>query len=217
MNIDLLRKLADREEIDYTFLLSALRDYSQPRDKISEWLRSGDLIRIKKGLYVFGKNAAQYPYSKEILANLIYGPSTVSLHYALSFYGLIPERVVELTNVTNKRNKKFLTPIGTFSYYYLNPKKYPVGVELKSVSHHGQFLIASPEKALCDVLYLSDKDLVFNNTSEIESYLFRDLRLDEDAMQTLKIKKIEEISISYQHKKVTMLYEYIKYRGRKRA
>ena len=59
MKIETLRKNAGREEIDYPFLLSELKEYSRPRDKITEWLKSGDLIRVKKGLYVFGKNSAQ--------------------------------------------------------------------------------------------------------------------------------------------------------------
>lgn len=98
MNIEMVRKLAEREEIDYQFLLSTLSEYARPRDKISEWLKSGDLIRVKKGLYVFGEHIALTPYSHEILANLIYGPSAISLSYALAFYGLIPERVTVQKN-----------------------------------------------------------------------------------------------------------------------
>ena len=93
MKLETLRKIAGREEIDYQFLLSILKEYAHPRDKISEWLKSGDLIRVKKGLYIFGKQIAQTSYLLEVLANLIYGPSAISLSYALSFYGLIPERV----------------------------------------------------------------------------------------------------------------------------
>lgn len=49
MNIEQLRKLAGREEIDYPFLMSALSNYAWPREKISNWLKSGELIRVKKG------------------------------------------------------------------------------------------------------------------------------------------------------------------------
>ncbi|MEM1244661.1 MAG: hypothetical protein AAGG80_07595, partial [Pseudomonadota bacterium] len=120
MNIETLRKLAGKEEIDYQFIVSALAGYARPRDKISNWLKSGQLIRVKKGLYIFGKSVALQPYSKEVLANLIYGPSAISLTYALSYYGLIPERVDVITSVTNKRHKSFATCIGEFSYYALN-------------------------------------------------------------------------------------------------
>lgn len=91
MRIEQLYKILGREEVDYPSIISALCDYASPRDKITHWLRSGELIRIKKGVYVFSKDVSNAPPSIELLANLIYGPSAISLQYALSFYGLIPE------------------------------------------------------------------------------------------------------------------------------
>ena len=114
MKIEILRKLANREEIDYLFLVSALKHYARPREKISQWLKSGDLIRVKKGLYIFAGEAKESLYSLEVLANLIYGPSAISLSYALAFYGMIPERVSTITSITPKRCKKFGTPVGLF-------------------------------------------------------------------------------------------------------
>src|SRR5579862_4289111 len=156
MKLETVRKIAGKEEIDYQFLLSLLSEYAHPRDKISEWLKSGDLIRVKKGLYVFGKQIALIPYSLEVLANLIYGPSAISLNYALAYYGFIPERVTTVTSITNKRKKSFATPAGEFTYQYLSLAKYPFEIELAG---HKQkhFLIASPEKAICDHIYLTDK------------------------------------------------------------
>ena len=55
------------------------------------------------------------PISTEILANLIYGPSSISLDYALYYYGLIPEHVRVVTSITPQRNKIFNTPIGQFT------------------------------------------------------------------------------------------------------
>lgn len=210
MRIQTLRRLAEREEIDYQFLMSALQSYSRPRDKLSAWLKSGDLIRVKKGLYVFGKAVTQTPYALEILANLIYGPSAISLSYALSFHGLIPERVSAVTSITNKRNKKFLTPMGHFIYYYLNPKKYSVGVEIKSATPDRQFLIASPEKALCDQISIIDKNLKLTQLIEIESYLFQDLRIDEETLQKFNLKKLSEICMVYQHTNLYLLLQFLK-------
>lgn len=210
MKIELLRRLAGREEIDYPFLMSAVKDYSGPREKISHWLKSGDLIRVKKGLYVFGKDIAQVPYSLEIMANLIYGPSAISLNYALSYYGLIPERVSLITSITNKRHKEFSTPIGQFNYYYLNPKKYAVGIVLETLSSGRKFLIASPEKAICDIIYLTDHKILFNNLQEIESYLVEDLRIEKTSLQHLNRRKIAEISAIYQDRRVSMLNQLLK-------
>lgn len=91
-----LRKLIGREEFDYPALMSALANYANPRDKVTSLLRQGVIIRVKKGLYVFGDDFRKRPFCRELLANLIYGPSYVSLDYALSYHGLIPERVAAL-------------------------------------------------------------------------------------------------------------------------
>lgn len=210
MNIEKARKLAGREEIDYPMLLSLLSQYARPRDKISEWLKSGDLIRVKKGLYVFGKDAAVSPYSHEVLANLIYGPSAISLNYALAFYGLIPERVNTVTSITMKRNKYFSTPVGEFTYQYLNPQKYPIGIELKMVTKNHSFLMASPEKALCDHISLTDKKIALLNWDDVANYLLFDLRLDESILRTLKVNDLNKISSVYNDARLTLLAQFIK-------
>lgn len=210
MNIMQLRKLIGREELDYQLLLSALSDYAYPRDKITSWLKSGELIRVKKGLYVFGKNTALKPYSQELLANLIYGPSALSLNYALSFYGLIPERTTTITSITNKRNKTFATPVGDFTYRYLAPNKYAVGIELFNTNETTPFLIASPEKALCDLIHLSDKKIKLPTAIDMKNYLFSDLRIDEEALARFRIKLLTEITYIYQDPRLQSLKIFIK-------
>jgi len=81
--IQSIRKKIPHEEFDYQTLLECLKKYSRPRDKITDLLKTGDIIRIKKGLYLFGDEYRLRPYSREILSNLIYGPSYISLDYAL--------------------------------------------------------------------------------------------------------------------------------------
>ena len=210
MKIEALRRRAGREEIDYPFLISALKDYARPREKISAWLKSGQLIRVKKGLYLFGQTAAQTPYSKELLANLIYGPSAISLTYALSFYGLIPEKAVTLTSITPKRNKLFKTPVGYFQYFYLHPKKYPVGILLEKTIENKTFMIASPEKALCDQMHIVDQRIKPENIHEMESYLFQDLRIDEILLKKFKINRLSEINVAYQDDNIILLIQLIK-------
>ncbi len=210
MKIETVRKIADKEEIDYPFLLSILKEYAHPRDKISEWLKSGDLIRVKKGLYVFGEHIMHSSYSLEILANLIYGPSAISLQYALTFYGLIPERVTTITSITNKRNKKFTTPIGDFTYQYLSPTKYPIEITWINASKKNHFLIASPEKALCDHIYLTDKKINLKTTEEMNHYLLHDLRIDESALRSLHTNKLQMINKVYEDDRLTLLTHFIK-------
>jgi hypothetical protein len=114
--IETIRKQIEHEAFDYQTLMVSLRDYARPRDKISDLLRKGFILRVKKGLYVFGDEYRRRPFSREILANLIYGPSYVSLDFALQHHGLIPERVEALTSVTTGRSRSFFTPVGLFTY-----------------------------------------------------------------------------------------------------
>ncbi|MDD4202194.1 MAG: hypothetical protein PHQ52_01875 [Candidatus Omnitrophica bacterium] len=191
-----LRNLALVEEFDYNFIRSALSDYKNPRVKINDLIKKGEIIRVKKGLYVFGSKLSQQPYSKETLANLIYGPSYISLEYALSFYGLIPERVETLTSVTNKKNKLFHTPVGNFSYRYINPLLYSYGVTLHKIDQRHSILIATKEKAVSDMLYFSDR---MTDLSDVEKYLFENLRLSKRDISKFKLKEVKKMAMLYGH------------------
>lgn len=209
MNIYQLRAQAEREEIDYLFLKSALADLASPRDKVTHFLHSKALVRVKKGLYVFGPEVAQGPYHPEVLANLIYGPSAISLEYALSFYGMIPERVYTVTSITNKRNKHFSTPVGEFNYRYLHPQKYPVGITLVKLDEQYNIFMATPEKALADMLLFSSKNVLENKT-QLEHYLFEDLRIETERISRLNPMLMAEIAVAYQHVNINLLAEYLK-------
>lgn len=157
-------------------LQSLLAGYKRPNDKISEWIKSQTLIPIRRGLYVVGDNWRDKPLSLPLIANRLYGPSCVSLDYALAWYGLIPERVVEITSVTAKRSRIFDTTVGRFSYTTVPLKSFAIG--LTSIQQDGiNFLMASPEKALCDKL-LTARNLKINKASDLLTFLEQDLRLD---------------------------------------
>ena len=101
-----------------------LGNYSSPNDKISSLMASGDIIQIKKGLYVVSEDYRSKKISKEIIANLIFGPSYLSLDFALSYYGIIPERVAITTSITTKRGKYFSTTFGNFYYIHASYEYY---------------------------------------------------------------------------------------------
>jgi predicted transcriptional regulator of viral defense system len=206
-----LRQLAPREEIDYLFLQGALApEYSQVRDKISQLIASGALIRVKKGLYVFGPEVARGPYSLETLANLIYGPSYISLEWALAHHGLIPERVAEVTSVTSKRDKAFNTPVGRFTYRYLHPSKYPVGLTRCEIDPAHPVLVATPEKALADRLALVDKRLRLESSRDVNDYLIAQLRIDFAGVRRLDARRLSEIAAVYRNANVTRLVTFVK-------
>lgn len=184
------------EEIDYNYLKSALAGYRHPRVKINEMLKQGNIIRVKKGLYVFGPELAREPFSKETLANLIYGPSYISLEYALGFYGLIPERVEVVTSVTNKRKKSFSTPVGQFTYRYIHPALYAAGITLFNLDEHHSILIASKEKAVADMLYFNGP---FETETALEQYLLENLRLEAEALAGFNLKTTSKLATLYGH------------------
>lgn len=202
-----LRRAIGREEFDHPLLVSALSSYEAVQQKIHELLKSGTIVRVKKGLYVFGPKTRLKPISKESLANLIYGPSCISLEYALSYHGLIPERVEVITSVTPKKNKQFDTPIGVFTYRHLSASKYPPGIEQQWLDSEHPFLIASPEKALCDYIVLNDVSLT--TQASVQSFLESDLRIEQEDWQRFDLRKLLLLNKHYKNSSVMALLEAI--------
>lgn len=170
-------------EIDYQALLAQMQTQSHPRRKLKELQNQGCLIRLKKGFYVFSVEFIGRIYSPQIVANLLYGPSYLSLEYALSYYQLIPERVMAFTSVTTQKNKKFITPIGHFTYAHLASALYPIGVSIKKTEDDRNFLIATPEKALMDIFTLKFNNADKPTTKDIPRTLVEDLRIDLNALK----------------------------------
>lgn len=204
-----LRRKIRSEEFDYQLLLDILRHYSQPRDKITKLIRKGVIIRVKKGLYIFGPDYAMSPYSPEILANLIYGPSYISLDYALNYYGMIPEKTVTLTSVTSGKKRVFQTPVGRFTYKSVPLAYYRVGIDIIGAGENRSFLMATREKALADKIYQGEGSDI-RNVRDIESYLMRHLRIDTASLSQLSYSRMAEIVKNSRLKRLSILSEFIR-------
>jgi hypothetical protein len=204
-----IRSRIQTEIFDYQTLTDALKDLSAPRDKTTLLLRQGVIVRVKKGLYVFGDKYRRYPYSNELLANLVYGPSYVSLDYALAYHGLIPERVEALTSVTPSRSRRFSTPVGLFIYRRVPARAYEVGM-VRGEGERGQaFLIASPEKALADKV-VSVRGAHVASIGEMGRFLEEDLRIDPGAIISLSAEKIDEFAGRYRSLRLRRLSGYLR-------
>lgn len=201
-----LRKAIPQEEFDYGLLTSALSEYSGVRQKINELLKSGVIVRVKKGLYVFGPGFNNAPICKELLANLIFGPSCISLEYALSYHGFIPERVEVITSVTPKRDKEFNTPLGRFSYRYLGLDKYPHGITQVWIDSKHPVLMASPEKAICDIVVLNKVTGITGSDSGVE-FLESDLRIDRENWMRLDPNIIRKLNRYYRNSNIEYILE----------
>ncbi|KAF0217877.1 MAG: hypothetical protein FD174_3140 [Geobacteraceae bacterium] len=204
-----LRKRIQHEEFDYQTLLDCLEGYARPRDKITALLRKGVIIRVKKGIYVFGDDYRRRPYSPELLANLIYGPSYVSLEYALYFYGLIPERVEAITSVTCGRSRIFSTPVGVFTYRMIPLEAFRTGMDRVETADERSFLIAIPEKALADKI-VSDRGAGGRTQKELYEYLVQDLRLDQSALRAFNSERLAEIAGRYRSRKTKLLSDLVR-------
>jgi hypothetical protein len=163
--------------IDYATLVTLLRQYRSPKDKIAAMEKQQQLIRIKKGLFVVAPQEGIGTISRELIANHLYGPSYVSLESALSYHNLIPERVYSVRSVTMKRAKKYDTPLGVFDYRTVSPDYFSIGIQQQVTKNNTTFLIASPEKALCDMIVLSSS-LRLQSAKAVKIYLEEDLRID---------------------------------------
>lgn len=207
MELDLARRIG-REEFDYSALMSALSGYANPRDKVTRLLRQGMIIRVKKGIYVFGERYRKRPYSRELLANLIYGPSLISLDYALSYYGLIPERVKTVTSVTPKRSREFTTPVGVFVYRQVAEVGFSLGMD-RIDQGNAPFLIAAPERALADKVR-DDRGTGLRSLEHAAAYLFGNLRIDPEAASRLDADFLEQLGRTTQSWKVVLCARFLR-------
>lgn len=142
------------------------------KNNLGRWVRKGLLVKLRQGHYSFPEYL-DHPGFELFIANRIYKPSYVSLHSALAFYGLIPEAVVQTTSVTTLKTQSFDNRFGTFSYKSVKTELF-FGYEIKPMAQDRHILMAKPEKALIDLLYLYP---FYSSAEDMES-----LRLDEDVM-----------------------------------
>ena len=178
-------------------------EYLNKDTKLSREIRDGKIFRIINGLYETDPNTPGY-----LLASSIYGPSYISFEYALSYYGLIPERVTTITCATfdKKKKKEYNNHFGVFNYRDVPASVYPEEVLLKEENNYS-YQIATPEKALCDKLYTLSP-LV--NYSNLENMLFNDLRIDEEVFSKLNVDKIFKLSKLYHSTNVELLARYMR-------
>lgn len=182
-------------------LIPLLVDYTSPYVCISRMVKKGELIRLKNGFFVIAAKLDNVPVPYEQIGNLLYGPSYISFEWALSHYGMIPEGVYVVTSASATRSKSFKTPLGTFDYVYLNHSRYTVGVDQKENSA-GRYLIATPEKALADLVHLKSKHL---STKDLLVDLIEGRRMDESHLKNLDKKHLLEIAEAYHSQAVKQL------------
>lgn len=176
--------------IDFAVLKSMYPDHRAVHNKISELEKSGTLIRLKKGMYVVSPQKSGKLVSVELIANHLYGPSYVSMGSALRYYGLIPESVYSVQSMTTKHSKEFKNSLGRFEYIQCTKEYFPIGIR-QEIKDSTSFLIATPEKALCDLI-IHTPNLNLRFQKDILTYLEDNLRFDMDAFYRMDTSIFEQ-------------------------
>lgn len=143
------------------------------RNNLSRWVKRGYLLRLRQGWYSFPEYLKQPGFALYV-ANQIYRPSYISLHTALSYHGLIPEAVVQITSITTLKTWDCENAFAQFTFKSMKPSMM-LGYMLINLSDGRVFRMALPEKALLDLLYLYPE---YDTSYEIIN-----LRLDEEYMK----------------------------------
>ncbi len=189
---------------DYLYLVNQFKELASPRDKITRLLTSGEIIRIKKGLYV--NKTAQNEYLREILSGMLYGPSYISLEYALAYYQMIPEQIKTITCITTQKPKLYNTPLGSFRYQHIRQELFHLGLSYIAIGQSGYWL-ASPEKAIYDLVYYQDRNFT---VSEIEEFLIDNMRIDLAELKKLNNRKTTRWLAIYHKSAINSLALYLK-------
>ena len=182
------------------------------RNQFNRWHKKGLIIKLKRGVYLFNASDRKVDPSLIFLANQLYAPSYVSLEFALNYYGLIPERVADATSVSTKKTMRLKNELGVFIYQHIKPEAFR-GFRMLKEERGSSLLLAEPEKAVVDFLYLNlnkfkaDPEGKFNY-----SYRFQNL-------EKLKYKRLIELAEAFNNKRlmsVTQCFcDFIRKEGRR--
>lgn len=177
--------------------------YSNPLDKIKRDTDNGKLFRLTRGLYETdgGVNPC-------FLASSILSPSYLSFDWALSYYGLIPEKVVAVTSASLniRKNKTFINKFGRFEYSDIPINAFSEGL---TYLDGGDYIvkIATKEKAICDSLA---KWRVISSVKSLKELLFVDKRIDKDEFLTCDFKLMIRLASLYKKTNLDMLIKLIR-------
>jgi len=170
------------------------------RVQLVNWVKRGYIIKLKKGFYTLNENDRAAQFSLFFLANNLYSPSYISLESALSYYRMIPEKVVAITSISSKKTQRFVNSYGNFIYHHIAPKLY--GDFAAAQDEFGnKFYLATPERALVDFLY-------FKGTAEIKEEIFEDsFRLQNT--ENLNLEQLKNIGKKFNSVKLEQMIDLL--------
>ena len=159
------------------------------------WQKKGYISKLRNKWYVFNDTESRENV-EWLAANLIYAPSYISLHTALSWYNLIPEMIATTTSVTTLKTNKFSTPLGNFDYHSIKPDIFGFGCVLENMDaltgNSRKIMVATPQKAILDFFYINS----FYNSEQD----FIDLRLNDSELSKYVNEDFYQYLEKYQNK-----------------
>lgn len=195
------------QPISTQVLLGLLRGYNRPYDKIMEMVNQGILVQLRRGLYMTSPLVSKITPEPFLIANHLYGPSYISLDSALFHWGLIPDRVFEISSVTPKISKKSMVQNVVYSYTHLPIAYSPLGIQSISLTKTQTVLIASPEKALCDKV-ITTAGINLRSRQQALAFLVEDLRIEKDQLRELNtIEMTSWLPVCPKSKSIQLLIE----------
>ena len=161
------------------------------RGLVKRAIAAGEIIHIRRGLYCLAPKYRRQGISCNVIANLIYGPSYVSMESALSVHGWIPEAVHSVVSVSLGRAKSFETPMGYFDYVQIAQRPLMAAVERIRDGSFASFLVAKPLKAIAD--YVAARGMDWRGVEPLEE----SLRIERDDLSSLTTDDFEELEGVY--------------------
>ena len=170
--------------------------------RISKLLSDSILDMVKPGFYINKILLLQSSRKEEFLeyvGGVAKYPSYVSLEYALSKYGLIPEGIFAITYITTKKTGEYSSKSTTFKYRNIKSELF-TGYETREFNN-ANYLFAKKFKALFDFIYLTPlgnktafKQLLFESRINWENLSQKDKSGFVELCASCKSKKMEKVA-----------------------
>ena len=162
-------------------------------------LKAGEVLRLKRGLYVLAPEFRKSEPPRFTVAGLLLSPSHVSLETALAYHGLIPEAVYQVASATTQRSRAFDTPLGVFSYRRVPTSDPRAGVEAVAIEESFWAYLATPLRAIADMIYLNG---AVTWEGDGARYLVESLRIEELDLRGLDFARCREIADTFRNRRV---------------
>ena len=182
---EVMEIVADEPVFETELLVAGQSDPTDVRRQLSRWTRAGKLHQVRRGLYALAPPFQKMKPHPFVVANRFVRSSYVTSQSALAFYDMIPEHVSTVTSVTTQRPGQWKTPLGIFRFQHIRSALF-FGYHQTELGNGQQAFVATPEKALLDLIYLQP------GADSVE-YL-RELRLQHlDQLNTPELARMADL------------------------